>query len=544
MLIPKSYRQSDSKLCNYITYNYIKGQTSQKDDISVSFKGHKNGGITFYVNHRYIELDKKCKLDYSDVTDMTKDLKSLSEDKHYSVMIDNTPLHLHFCFGALLFLNSNGDGTNTAIIDLQFANKYYPETHLYIQNLLSLCNIEYKGISTKKDIDIENIVNKLNEKCEYIGNKIIDEIKQDVDSFINKVLSMNIKDELDHYNDTELFEAKEPLEEAMHKYVYGQGYTIREKKSNPYDEHNMLKVKKDGSTNFVKYYGRSAGTPWARFLNKRDAELYMLKNNLQSKDYEVVKGRHPKYMELVNEETGLYKVVSEDDYNLRTFGKDKVKYFDTTGTEQSTPAVPLTVKKSNKSVAWYVLKNAVSYWGNLIEKSPVKYREDNFSLDITFMERSSYNVKGIPDTFRILIDSELYNGDDMSPVIDLIVELGSDDTEVTRGFRTARSTWDKKLAWRTYFELPFKDILTFPRLDIDYDSLTKLSDEQIFNLKQFINENRDMLFNSIIKSKLDKVINELKEHVYSQLSKIKEYYNTEVFENLSLKELFEKAYYE
>ena len=134
------------------------------------------------------------------------------------------------------------------------------------------------------------------------------------------------------------------LREKMDTFVYGQGYTIRKKELNKYGEREMLRVGRNGFFDFVKY---SDGIPWGRFLTERAAQHFMVKNGLSADEYEVVKAKHPKYMELIDENYPLYRVHGDALYVVTDRENVSVKYFDDAGNIQDYPNIPQSIKKSN-----------------------------------------------------------------------------------------------------------------------------------------------------------------------------------------------------
>lgn len=340
----------------------------------------------------------------------------------------------------------------------------------------------------------------------------------------------------------------------MHEYVYSQGYTIREKVANRFGEHNMLRVKKDGTTDFIKYYSKGAGTPWARFLNKRDAEYYMFKKALPDRNYEVVKATHPKYLKLVDENYGLYKVVASDDYDLIIFGKDKVKYMDNTGTQQDYPIIPPSIKKSSGKLLYYLFKDIIDNWRYLdgyAEDNPIDLNDtcslrshiyadpDNHILRIVFQNK--FNIKGYTN-----LDDSLDR--DIRMLFKKFTDVFNPDI-VDSGFNWITSNYPHGVGWMTVIKCPLKDFITsgfIPSSKLPKGTaLTKMSDKEIYDLKEYIEEHHSELLEKVIVPKITKCYHILVDCATKVADYLQEYFKQEVFEsldNLSLKELFTEVY--
>lgn len=141
----------------------------------------------------------------------------------------------------------------------------------------------------------------------------------------------------------------------MEKYLYGKGWLIRSVGTNAYKEHYVLKIRNDGSFNFVNPYSKGAEESWVRFLTKAAADKFA-NEQLEGKfnfPYEIVEAPRNRYMIQVKDE--LYKTVWEQDKDLVTFGIDKVKYLNVDGSVQT--FVPAPLLRTPATILKYLFKD-------------------------------------------------------------------------------------------------------------------------------------------------------------------------------------------
>lgn len=341
------------------------------------------------------------------------------------------------------------------------------------------------------------------------------------------------------------------LQEKMNEYVYCQGYTIRERDSNNFGEHKILKINSDGTYKFLKYAFRSK-VPWGRFLTRRDANYFMIKHNLSFLDYEVVKAKHPKYLKLVDENYSLYKVIS-DSYELITLPKESVKFINDSGTQQDYPSIPPTVKASNKSIAYFLFKDMVkNYW--IADIKNLRYKDvegDNCRLSMEYLlpqiKNGSFNV-----WFKYTLRGKDYDLDSKG-VLDLLSDLSDDlNTDIKSTYTESTSKAYEYTDYAVWCETNlsfnftglFREAIPESKLPQGV-KLTKMSDKDLYEIKKYIEENEKSIFDNFILKPLNEEYNILVDNFKKIDLNVQKYFDTEVIESLdrlSLKELFTKAY--
>ena len=338
------------------------------------------------------------------------------------------------------------------------------------------------------------------------------------------------------------------LREKMDTFVYGQGYTIRKTEANIDGQYDMLIIRKGGSFEFVKY---SDGVHSGRFLSERGAQDFMTKNGLSADEYEVVKAKSSRFLRLVDENYGLYKVIKMEDRELNASGVP-VKYFDDAGNIQDYPNIPQSIKKSSKSIVHYLLEaTAGIFWAKHLRN--IKYDDVNTTDCIL----STYIIsEPNPTSFNVYFENTLTfkdNADD-DLISYLSKKLKFDDNE---GIKTkvgivypwGSTSLEGVLRWEVILTFNLTDLFKASIFKDKLPELTKMSDKDLDEIKKQIEHieelrNEKSIFDRVILKRVNEVYSSLINKFKELTSNFTEYSNTEVLENLSLKELFEKIYYE
>lgn len=337
------------------------------------------------------------------------------------------------------------------------------------------------------------------------------------------------------------------LREKMDTFVYGQGYTIRKMEANIDGQYDTLKIGKGGSFDFVRY---SDGVHWGRFLSERGARDFMIKNGLSTDEYEVVKAKSSRFLRLVDENYRLYKVIKLEDRELNA-SDVPVKYFDDAGNIQSYPNIPQSIKKSSKSIVHYLFETTAGiFWAKHLRD--IKYDD----VDTTDCILSTYILSDTnPTSFNVYFENTLTLKDNVDDDFTsyLSRKLKFDDnegikTKVAIVYPVGITSLEGVLRWEVILTFNLTDLFKASIFKDKLPELTKMSDKDLDEIKKQIEHieelrNEKSIFDRVILKRVNEVYSSLVDKLKLDLN-LPEYSNTEVLENLSLKELFEKIYYE
>ena len=136
-------------------------------------------------------------------------------------------------------------------------------------------------------------------------------------------------------------------------------------------------------------------------------------------------------------------------------------------------------------------------------------------------------------------------------ILHLLRELKSEDNDVNKSFSDSgviKSWRNNSLisdpCWTVTLSFKLDDLFKESIPGDKLSELTKMSDKDLGQIKTYIEDNEKSIFDKVIFKRVNEVYSILVDKVKELDSNLQEYSNTEVFENLSLKELFEKIYYE
>lgn len=342
----------------------------------------------------------------------------------------------------------------------------------------------------------------------------------------------------------------------MEKYLYGRGWNIRGAKL-PHGLHPFLYVCANNSTKLTRTNMKGADFPWARFISKEAAENFLALHPIEGAT--AVQPLKSKYFELVDDGTGLYKVVGEDNPGLMKYGLDNISFLEDGGKISSLP--PLTTNNGLN----YLFDDFLHYWNSIAtgvgttlkqNKEKIKTAPDTELETVYYF--TSFHSKGIDLQFTFNIKSTALFLFDLDNFNEIMNSCESYDPE----WRTSR-LWKDAPSGGKNWELEgsasvikvdkaqlYKVLLTLPALQ-QYPDYEHVSEIQLRTIKKFLlgekgrTELRDALYRYLQKFiddneiKVNAFAKEIVDRCISE-NAVEEF--DESLNDLSLTELFDHLY--